>query len=413
MSAAESPFSLRTVLILILVGGCAIAGVSYLTLYGDSFGDSTTVEPSSFSRSAIGHKAFVETLRRLGVPVLVSRFQSAGKAGEASVLVVAEPDSTSDNADLLASLTSAPRALLVLPKLQAGADPNNPKWAERTFRVSGGEVLRALSAALGEGKLVRHQGDLTLKAGRFGGSIKLIDAQFITSENLNPLISGPDGILLGEYAKGGNRLWVLSDPDLLSNQGIDEADNAQIAFAIVAELRPPGGVVVFDETSHGFEERPNLLHRIFQMPYSIVAISAALAVLLLVWAGGARFGAPQPIEPELAAGKGTLIRNAADLLCLGRSVGMVLLGYLRTMMAEAMRELRGPSGLDEAGQAGWLDRQAARRGLGPRLVMLRDDAIRLTETKKPDARRALHLAVTIHQWKEEMLNGAGRGSSSR
>ncbi len=412
-SVNDAPFSLRTVLILILVGGCAIAGAVYLWLYGDTFGNPVTVEPSSYSRSAIGHRAFVESLRRLGVPILVSRFDSASKAGEASLLIVAEPEHDPATGDLLGKLGEAPHALLILPKWQAAADSNRPGWAARIGLLSEEQVLSAFGAAIGEAKLVRHHRAITLKAGLFPRQIGLSDAQFITSEDLKPLIAGPDGILLGEYAKGGHRLWVLSDPDLISNQGIDEADNAAVAFAMIKALRPADGLVVVDETSHGFAERPNLLHRIFQLPYVIVTISATLAVLLLAWAGGARFGAPQAAEAELAAGKGTLIRNAADLLCLGRSVGMVLSGYLRTMTAEAMGRLRGPSGLDEAGQAGWLDRQAMRRRLGVRLIPLRDDAIRLTEARRPDARRALRLALDIYQWKEEMLHGAGRGSKPR
>jgi len=260
---------------------------------------------------------------------------------------------------------------------------------------------------------VRHEGKIAFGAGRFAGEIKLADAQFITSEDLTPIVSGPDGILLGEYAKGGHTLWVLSDPDLVSNRGIVEADNAEIAIAIVNALRPSGGPVVVDETVHGFEERSNLLHRIFQLPFVIVTISTAAAALLLVWAGSLGFGTPQPPEAAVAAGKGTLIRNAADLLCLGRSVGMVLSGYLRATIGEAQRELRGPNGLLEAEQASWLDRQAARRGLSPRLVGLREETLRLSEAGNPDARRALHLAIDIHRWKEEMLNGAGRSSRPR
>jgi len=37
----------------------------------------------------------------------------------------------------------------------------------------------------------------------------------------------------------------------------------------------------------------------------------------------------------------------------------------------------------------------------------------LTEARRPDARRALRLALDIYQWKEEMLHGAGRGSKPR
>jgi hypothetical protein len=137
-----------------------------------------------------------------------------------------------------------------------------------------------------------------------------------------------------------------------------------------------------------------------------------LAAVLVIWAGSLRFGAPQRSEAVLAAGKGSLIRNAADLLSLGQSTGMVLTNYLRLATGEAMRELRGPNGLDETGQTAWLDAQAQRRGFARRLGPLRDDALRIANTRKPDSRLAVRLAVDIDQWKQEMLNGTRRGSSA-
>jgi hypothetical protein len=182
--------------------------------------------------------------------------------------------------------------------------------------------------------------------------------------------------------------------------------------AILRALQKAGGHVIFDETVHGFGESPTLLRKVFQLPYVIVTVTAAIAVLLLVWAGAARFGAAQASEPVLAAGKGTLIRNAAALLSLGKSVGMVLSTYLRIEMTEAMREMRGPGGLDEAGQAHWLDRQAERRGLALRLAPLRAAAQALAQSSRPDMRQALRLASDLHQWKQEMLNGTGSGSGA-
>jgi hypothetical protein len=43
---------------------------------------------------------------------------------------------------------------------------------------------------------------------------------------------------------------------------------------------------------------------------------------------------------------------------------------------------------------------------------LRDDALRIANTRKPDSRLAVRLAVDIDQWKQEMLNGTRRGSSA-
>jgi hypothetical protein len=266
---------------------------------------------------------------------------------------------------------------------------------------------------MGSAKLVRHQAPVVLPAGRFfEGAIKITQPQFLDDDDLKPLISGTDGILLGEYARGGTRLWVLSDPDLLSNQGIDEADNAAVAVGIMMALKKQGGRIIFDEAIHGFGESPALLRKIFELPYVIVTGTAAIVILFLVWAGSARFGAPQQNEAVLVAGKGTLVRNAADLLSLGKSAGMVLSSYLRTAISDAMRELRGPGGLDEAAQAGWLDRQAQRRGLALRLAPLRDASLGVAQAHRPDMRQALRLAIDIHHWKQEILNGTGGGSGA-
>ena len=408
----ESPFALRTVLILIAVGGCAIAGIVYLSLYGQNFGEPATVDPSVYSRSSVGHKAFLETLRRLGVPIQVSRFNSAAKIGDAGLLIVAEPTDDKENDDLLHKLDHLPQVLFVLPKWRAAPDTTDPRWAGAIALLPDEAVLDIYKRVMGSGSLVRREGTIILPAAQFGGAVKLNRPQYIVDGDLKPLVSGPDGIVLGQYTFGSKRLWILSDPDLISNQGIDEGENAGVAVAIVQALQQKGAPVVIDETVHGFGERPELLHRVFQLPYVIVTITGLLAVLLVIWAGSLRFGAPQRSEPVLAAGKGSLIRNAADLLSLGQSVGMVLTSYLRLAMGEAMRELRGPNGLDETGQTAWLDAQARRRGLAHRLGPLRDNALQVANTRKPDSRLAMRLAVDIDQWKQEMLNGTRRGSSA-
>ncbi len=394
---SDSPFALRTVLILIAVGGCAIAGIVYLSLYGRDFGEPNTVEPSVYSRSSIGHKAFLETLRRLGVPVQVSRFNSAQKTGDSGLLIVAEPTDDEENDDLLHRLDDLPEVLFVLPKWQAAADPGNPRWASAIGLLPEENVLALYEKVVSKAKLRRYEGLDTLSGGSFGGEIRLNDGQYIEDDDLKTLIPGRRGALLGEYARGGTRLWVLSDPDLISNQGIDEGENAGIALAIVKALERRDGPVVIDETVHGFGERPELLHRIFQLPYVVVTITGLLALVLVVWAGSLRFGAPRLSEPVLAAGKGSLIRNAGDLLSLGQATGMVAMSYLRLSVGEAMRGLRGPGGLDEAAQAAWLDAQARRRGIARRLAPLREDALRLAGVPRPDFRLALRLAIDIDQ----------------
>ena len=137
-SSSSGPFALRTVLIIIAIGGVAIAGLVYLSLYGRDYSEPLTVQANTFSRSSIGHKAFFQTLRELGIAVQLSRFATIDKTGPSDLLVVAEPSSDSANSDLLESLESMPQALLVLPKWKA--TPRG-SWAASLYPVDREQVL--------------------------------------------------------------------------------------------------------------------------------------------------------------------------------------------------------------------------------------------------------------------------------
>jgi hypothetical protein len=128
-------------------------------------------------------------------------------------------------------------------------------------------------------------------------------------------------------------------------------------------------------------------------------------LLVLVWAGISRFGAPRPETVGLAAGKLTLVRNAAQLLRLGTTASNLLIGYRRLVLADAIAELHGPPGLDEHAQAAWLDRAAAHRGLTIRIKPLLDEMSSLGEDDWLDAARALRLSLDLYRWKQEIVNG--------
>jgi len=260
--------------------------------------------------------------------------------------------------------------------------------------------------------LKRSTGTVTFPAEPYRGQITLTDPQFLAGGELQPIITGPDGTLVGELASDGGRLWILSDPDLLSNQGIGKADNAAVAVALIDRLRR-GGVVIVDETVHGFELHANLFRLALHPPFVIVTIGAAAALLLLFWAGTGRFGAAQAVPPALAAGKATLIDNAAGLLRLGGAMNPMPARYLRVLAAAAIGKLNGPAGLDEAAGLAWLDRFAASHGRVRRLAPLRARAARLAAQRRSDPRRAQALAMALYRWQQEMVHGTGRGPVDR
>ena len=88
---SEASFRPRTVLILALVGGTSLLAFCLLLAFGDEFSEVSSHEGDAFSRSALGHHAFVALLEELDVPVVVSRSATARKLRDSSVLVVAEP----------------------------------------------------------------------------------------------------------------------------------------------------------------------------------------------------------------------------------------------------------------------------------------------------------------------------------
>mgnify|MGYP000857409169 CR=1 FL=1 len=410
-------FSGRTLIAIVAVGILAFVGTVYLTVFSDGGDPVYETGPTTYSSSALGHKACLQVGQRLEVPVVVSRFKSGEKAGPGSLLMLLEPMGSKTPDNLVGGFGNVPHGLLVLPKWQGKVDLEKPSWIRKMDPLSLAEVEPILKEAQIGGKVERHSGTFTLDLPAFGGTVSLTDPQTITGANLKPVVTLQGGILIGELSHGTGRQWILADPDLLSNHGIDEADNAVVAVALIDHLRPPGGVVIFDETVHGFEQPPNLFKTALRLPFLIVTLSAAVAVLLAIWAGMLRFGRPQAEGRALQPGKVTLIRTAADLLHHADrgsgAVELILSRYLRAQVADMLARTNGPRGLDEARQVAWLDHLAGAQRARPPLRPLVDAIEAASRAGGADAARALHLAADLHAWKQEFLDGLGKSSVNR
>src|SRR6202035_5219635 len=128
--------------------------------------------------------------------------------------------------------------------------------------------------------------------------------QMIEDGNLRPIIAGGGQMLVGERADRDRRIWILSDPDMLSNHGLLTGRNADFAIGLINALRPPQGGVVFDETVRGYRTpSANPLTLMFQFPFVTVTIQILAAAALLLWATMRRFGVPEPLPALLDSGK--------------------------------------------------------------------------------------------------------------
>src|SRR5215471_19257788 len=101
------------------------------------------------------------------------------------------------------------------------------------------------------------------------------------------------GALLVEYPHGKGRIVLLSDPYIVANNGINRADNLQLAINVVVGS---GGVVAFDEFHQGRGSTHNALIQYFAgTPILAICGQLMLIGVAVVWSRGTRFGRPLPL----------------------------------------------------------------------------------------------------------------------
>lgn len=367
----------------------------------------TTVGPSSYSNSAIGHAGIAELLTRLQIPVIKSK---AGGARRPGLLVLAEPENHEPKEGGLAALLRAKRVLLVLPKWVGRADPAHDGWIDRAFPADADAVLRQAlpGATLLPARTVEtwSRNDLDV-APHFEDTVQLVK-----SDRLKPLVATDDGILLGELDEAGRKLWVLADPDVIANHGLAHG-NADFAVALFQRLRN-GGTIVFDESIHGFDAvPPSPMDLIFGKRFLATAIEALIALLLLLWATIGRFGTPETAPPPLGAGKQTLIRNVAQLMDYAGYQHVLVRRYVEATIRRAAVQTHRPRGLDGDAGLDWLQQLAQARGGTIDALALRRHAVELAAARRKDLTALFGVARAIRQWKQELTDGSRGGSPDR
>lgn len=392
-------FKPRQLIVLIAVGALAMLGAAYLMIFAaPGGGDAAGV--NAFSSSAIGHAAFVEMLTRSGLSVHISRGHSLEKAQGQTLLVLAEP-ADDDLGHQMLQARQAATILVVLPKRMGTADPAHPAWLASSSLINTDILNKLLNDIDPHAYLGRSTGTLQLAATADGLKANLPDPQLIFSTAIRPVIARPKneggGTLLGRIEASGTVIWILSDPDLIATHGLRRGDNAEVALRVVRMALPTGGTVLVDETIHGFLQEANLLKNLLHLPLLVASIAFALAVMVLFIASAFRFGGAAKMETALAAGKLTLITNAAALLAVGDRRLPLTDRYLRVVFAELARRLGQSKPLDEAGLITWLDQQANRRGLS----LTASHILAANSSRKSTAA----LMRQVETWTREMTNG--------
>ena len=349
----------RLLIICVMAGMAALVWLVLAMRGKSSLGHPDAIGPTVFSKSAIGHAAFFGLLDDLDFPVTSSVAGSGGHLEPGSLLVIAEPRSDSGTLDEVRAMLIADSVVLALPKRVGEADRIRPNWLGRAEILASDDVTRVLRLVDERASIVRVESLGPIVASRLGSGKPVIHrAQLMRSSSIKPLLASPDGVLIGEYTRRGRRVVVLADPDLISNFGLGQGDNATIAVRLIEYSRHGrDGMIVFDEFIHGFADRPfHILGILFQFPFALVTVQIAFAAALLIWAASARFGTPPEMRPGMAAGKRSLIETGAQLLDRAGHRFVLSRRYFEAMIRDAGRQAHAPRGLDFDGLVNWLSR---------------------------------------------------------
>jgi hypothetical protein len=436
-------FSRRAVGWLAGVAGGSLLAALLLTAYGQDLGRPADPQPTSWSVSAIGHHALAELLRGLGVGVAVKQTHSlrlvmarsgGGRPEGLPALLLLEPDlgrlgggRSPLGEQVTVARTNRVPLVLVLPKWSGTPDPARPGWVGELRLLAPAEVMRAIGA-LGLPELAGLElrrgtaGRVGSGVGGGGGlgctgwpsgpaaAVELPEAQLLADrrEALTPVVTCRGGLLAGARRLGADGPWLLvvSDPDLLDNQGLGRGANAEVAAALLTSWLG-AGVAVFDETIHGYHHAPGLLAEALGFPLVLATAQAALAAALVVWAGSRRFGKPLPEAAALPPGKEALIDNTARLLTSGGHGDASLAHYFRQTTRAVSARFFLPPDLQASELTARLQQISDQRGLGVNLAaMERAVGRRSGRARRPRRnmeRGCLAVAQGLHRWRRRML----------
>ena len=409
MKAQRDPsntFSPRVAITLFLVGVFSFSAFITLSTFAPEFMDGDDAQAHALSRSAIGYSGIVKLLKSMAIPVTVRRTEPSHN--ESRYLVVLTPRSplTQDDVERL----SAWRTLVILPKWHATQSMKRKGWVNDGNLIFESTVEATLEEHTPKLKLKRAPKASTYEARYQSDEAKFLSntptivtgvidgLQTISAPNVIPVLKTTSGdTILGVIrSENDGEIYVLSDPDLLNNQGIAALKTAQAGFNILSSLRAHGDPIAFDVTLNGFLRSRSLMRLALEPPLLALTLSFVLVSALIAWRAATRDGPTQRHLRKLAFGKQILADNSAALIRLaGREHTMAKLyaDMVRTTIAERL----SLSLDDDAAVTTELDRIAAQKRISKSFT-----GLVATAASASNPNQALTSSKELQSWKQEI-----------
>jgi hypothetical protein len=397
--SGDGGFSPLTMIVVLLVGVVALAGLGVLSAYAPELRSGNDGGGHALSRSSTGFGGLASLLRGLGVPVVLNRGVLTEASDESLLILTPSAQTKSGQID---DIEHYGATLIVLPKWTSMPDEKHPGWV-RTLGAQPPEmVLDVLPKDLREDlTMTERKGRAVIALRRpsgapFGKPVQIEALRTLDGPAWIPVVVDDRGhAVLAMHRE--HRTYVLADPDLIDTAALKSLNGATTAVALIALIRADDAPVVFDLTLHGFQRTRSLLRLMLEPP--LVGMTLVL-VALAAFAGfqaAVRFGPAREKGRVIALGKRGLADNTAGLVRLAGREHRMAAPYALLVRAAVTRAIGAPRNLDEAALDAFLDRVGRTIGATESYTALAEQA---RAAKSPAD--LMRVAGALHRWNQEL-----------
>jgi len=397
-------FRMRTVALMLVIGIMGFVGTLVIGAFAPDLRSGHNGGTHALSNAAVGFSGIVQLAEATGRNPQIIR---SPHQFDTEDLLVVTPDEGFQDVTAILDARKAKPTLFVLPKWTTVEDPDHKGWV----RIAG------LTFAADPGSLLAPQTGLIIHRRRSGGAALVASADFDRAIQFNappvlqvitakktgtgakrqkvvPLLSdGKGGAVLVRIGDGP--MYVLADPDLMSNAGIKNARQAAAALAMLDWMNSTGATTInFDVTLNGFGHSQSPLKLAFTPPFLAMTLALAVVLLLVGWHALGRFGPIRPRARAIGFGKTALVENSAKLI--RRAGRETQLGgrYAQMIRERAVATFGVPARLRDAALDAYLDKLGAWRGH-------RFSELARTAENTQDRDQLVAAAQALHQWQKE------------
>jgi hypothetical protein len=138
-------------------------------------------------------------------------------------------------------------------------------------------------------------------------------------------IGDDQAAVVADAQVGKGRVVLLTDPYLVANNGISQADNVVLALNLLAGR--PAGAIAFDEYHHGYGASTTgegLMSYFRGTPVPWMMAQVGLIALLVVYSRGRRFGRPLPLKRERRTTNLEFVSSMANITRLAHASDLAM-----------------------------------------------------------------------------------------